>query len=61
MFNIKNLAILLIMTTSKAESVMTRLLDDMQVYYDGAGAQYNRKYLNELRQCFLKFDDDLLL
>jgi len=37
------------------------MLDDMQHYYDGPTSKFNRKFLTELKQCFLKFDDDALL
>ena len=37
------------------------MLDDMQQYYDGPTSKFNRKFLTQLKQCFLKFDDDSLL
>ena len=37
-----------------------QVLDDMEVYFHGAGNQYDRDYFTKLQKCFNAFGDDLM-
>ena len=42
-------------------SAMLSFLDGMESHYRGQEAQFNRGFLNNLTECFNKWDDDTLL
>ena len=39
---------------------MTKMLDDMEVYFGGPDNEYDRVYLEKLTKCFRSYDDTLL-
>ena len=39
---------------------MTKMLDDMEVYFGGPDSRYDRVYLEKLAKCFRAYDDVLL-
>ena len=40
---------------------MKKMLDDMEVYFNGKGAVYDPVYFKKLNDCMAKYDDTLLV
>ena len=57
----------LLLSTASATSVqaddsfMKKMLDDMEVFFHGKGAQYDPVYFDKLNTCMAKYDDSILI